>query len=191
MGRDSKSDHDFEEEESQGFGKHPALRNFNRTGFIVKHVIKSALKWGAIGALAGVAAVAFASLAATISMGWLAIPVVAALGVFAPEWAAAQGTSFAVGAATTTAMVGGAVGAAVGALVSISSAGEAADAEEDRLVAKYEQMESRRERMSALEKRRDEQRFAMERQSQAMKGPGMQIPQAKGRMGPDAGHAHA
>ena len=73
----------------------------------------------------------------------------------------------------------------------ISSAGEAADAEEDRLVAKYEQMESRRERMAALEKRRDEQRFAMERQSQAMKGPGMQIPQAKGRMGPDAGHAHA
>ena len=52
-------------------------------------------------------------------------------------------------------------------------------------------MESRRERMAALEKRRDEQRFAMERQSQAMKGPGMQIPQAKGRMGPDAGHAHA
>lgn len=185
---------DKEDEVDSGsdYGKHPALKKFNRMGFMVKHVLKGVLKWGAIGAIAGVAMAAAATLMAGIAGGILT-PIVALAAYFIP----ALGEVGKDMALTTLGYAGGGgaiVGAAVGGIIAITGASEAADAEEDRLVAKYEQQEARKERMLALERRRDEQKFAMEKQSMAMRGgPGTQIPRGKPGHGAlhGGGHAHA
>jgi len=160
------------------FDKHPALRNFNRTGFMVKHVIKGLLKWGAIGVVAGVAATIAMGVATAMSMGWVATPLVLLAGYIIPG-VKDVGQGFALSTTGYLGAAGGIIGAAVGGIVALSGASEAADAEEDRLVAKYEQGEARRDRMAALERRRDEQRYAMEQQEYAMRGPGMQIPRGR------------
>lgn len=176
------------EEFDASYDKHPALRNFNRTAFMAKHVIKGALKWGAIAAVAGVAAVGAMSIFAGLQLGIFA-PIIAAVAYFIPEVATA-GKELALSTLGSAAGGGGLIGAAVGGIVAISGASEAADAEEDRLVAKFEQKEARKDRMLALERRRDEQKFAMERQSESMRGgPGAQVP--RGKPGHGAGHAHA
>ena len=195
MGR-SNDDND---DDDSNFGKHPALRNFNRTGFMVKHVIKGVLKWGAIGAVAAMAAAAAATLFASYTLiaspiGLVVGALTAAASFFIPGVGAAvgeQALGFGINTAMLSAAGGGIVGAAVGGIVAISGASEAADAEEDRLVAKYEQQEARKERMIALERRRDEQRYAMERQAESMRGPGAQVSLPRGKQGHGAGQGHA
>jgi hypothetical protein len=186
------------EEFDASYDKHPALRNFNRTAFMAKHVIKGVLKWGAIGAVAAVAAAAAASLFAAYTL--VASPIGMVVGAITAVAAAvipgvgggiaSAGSEFALSGALMTGAGGGLIGAAIGGIVAISNVSEAADAEEDRLVAKFEQKEARKDRMLALERRRDEQKFAMERQSESMRGgPGVQVP--RGKPGHGAGHAHA
>jgi hypothetical protein len=184
MGR-SNDDND---DDDSSFGKHPALRNFNRTGFMVRHVAKAVLKWGAIGAVAAVAGAAVMTMAAAW-MGGIVTAIAAVASVIFPELRT-LGAEFGINTAMYSAAGGGIIGAAVGGIVAISGVSEAADAEEDRLVAKYEQQEARRERMMALERRRDEQRYAMERQAESMRGPGAQLSLPRGRQGQGMGHAN-
>jgi hypothetical protein len=194
MGRQTEE----EQESGASYDKHPALRNFNRTGFMVKHVLKGVLKWGAIGAVAAVAAAAAATLFAsyalvTSGVGAIVGVLAAVFSGLSSDFASGLGSigkDFALSTAMYSAAGGGIIGAAIGGIVSISNVTEAANAEEDRLVAKYEQQEARKDRMIALERRRDEQKFAMERQSESMRGgPGVQVP--RGKHGHGAGHAHA
>ena len=176
-----------DQDSETSFAKHPALRNFNRMAFMTQHVVKNTLKWGAIGAVAGVGALAAMALGALI----VTAPISAPVGILsvllskvpligdAIGWIAGGvvGTAFSGG--IYMAAAGAVIGAAAGAIVGISGASEAADAEEDRLVAKFEQAEARRDRMAALERRRDEQRFAMENQEIAMRSPNLQIPRGR------------
>ena len=167
------------------YDKHPGLRNFNRVGYMITKSVKETIKWAAIGAIAAVGAIA----AIGLVVGW-SNPVTAGLGLLASYIIPSVGAG-AAGAAITAlsyaAIVGGAVGAAAGGVVAISGASEMADSEEDRRVAKFEQAEARRDRLSALERRRDEQKFAMEKQEYALRNPNMQIPRGKAAQG--FGHA--
>ena len=165
------------------FDKHPALRNFDRMGFMTQHVVKNTLKWGAIGAVAAIAAAAAVSVSTAAAVGWWLLPIAligAGINAVAPTgWLGGQASGFAWSTVATVAPVGGLIGAAVGGIVALSGVSEAADAEEDRLVAKFEQAEARRDRMAALERRRDEQRFAMENQEIALRSPNLQIPRGR------------
>jgi len=169
--------------------KHPALKNFNRTAFQAKFILKKTLKFAAIGAvvgLGGAAGLAVASLAA----GGIWTPIVGAATYalsFIPGVGSFIGTHLG-GMAGTVAMAaggaGGLVGAGLGAISSFSDASEAADAEEDRLIARFEQSQARQERMEALASRRDQQARALERQGSAMRNPNMSIPRGRPAQGP-------
>lgn len=180
-----------DDEDDVSYSKHPALRNFNRTGFMIKHTLKTALKWGAIGLVAGAGAMLAGALAgiwtaggATIGIGYILskIPVV---GDFLKE--AASGVGGDILTAGTYVLGGaGIIGGVAGLVVGMSNASAAADAEEDRLVAKFEQAQARKDRLAALERRRDQQAMAMERQA-SMQAPGVQIPYGRPRGGPGQG----
>lgn len=178
------------------FDKHPALRNFNRTLFMAKHVFKGVLKWGAIGAVAGAVATGVGSLYMAmavggkgIGLGVLARYLPYGLGNFAKDLEGdALAGALQLGAGV--AGVAGAGGALIGGALSFSGASAAADDEEDRLVAKYEQAQERKQRMAALERRRDEQRYAMEKQGMAMRNPNQQLPMGK-PVPQGAGYAHS
>lgn len=182
-----------DEEEDVSYGKHPALRNFSRFGFMAKHVMKGMLKWGLVGAVAGIGLVVGASIMGIASGGIIApilflaahLPIIGDL----IKAGGAEIGSTLLSAGGWAAAGGGILGAVIGGIVAMSSASEAADAEEDRLVAKYEQQQARKERMIALERRRDEQRYAMERQAEMMRGPSrQQVPYGRPRQpGPQQG----
>jgi len=181
------------ESEEKTFSQHPALKNFNRTQFMTQYVVKNTMKWGAIAAGAGLAASAGAAVVGLASGGiwtWVGVAMTQApvIGWLVSSMASGLGSAalaIGIGVVTTAAVAGLAIGGAVSA----GKASDAANAEEDRLVAKYEQQEARRDRMAALERRRDEQRFAMEKQGYAMTQPGHHIP--KGRQVDMAGPAMA
>jgi|GEM_PF-3680766 len=175
---------DDDDNEEASFKKHPALKNFNRTGFIMKHVLFGLLKGAAIGAVAGIGAAIAMSFMTLAAGGWVTglvvglgallrnVPIVGDLiGAGAGEVG-----GFALQAGGVLALSGAGIGAAVMGIMSMSSASAAADAEEDKLVAKYEQQQARKERMVALEQRRDQQRAAMEQQAAGVRSPNMQIP---------------
>jgi len=145
--------------------KHPAIRNFNRTAFQIKHVIGKILKWGAIGAVGGALFAGALGALGLVAGGWLTpvIGIAAAILSHVPIIGAAVGwMAGGIGSAALSGLLylgaAGAVGGSLlGAVTSLSGAGEAADQEEERLIAAYERREARHERLAALEQRRDEQ----------------------------------
>lgn len=178
-----------EEPDDESDDKHPALKNFSRIAYQAKHVIGGGFTGGLIGAgvgAAGAAALSFAGVALT-GTALMAIPIVgpiiALLGGGAAVATGAAGA--ALGSVVTTgALYGAGIGAAGGALLKMTSAGEAADAEEDKIINKYEQARAREERLGRLREARDRQKIAMERQDIAMRGqnPNRGLPRGRDAM---------
>ena len=152
--------------------KDPALKNFNRTAFITKDVVKETATGGLMGAVIGaVAAAAFVAIFAA-----LAIAATGPIGIVASFLGLASGVAapltggLLLGAATTGALWGGGIGALVKGGMAVSNTEDRAAAEEERIITKSQQMDMRRQRMEAMEQRRDMQRVALERQTQMIRG---------------------
>lgn len=180
----ARRDEDYSDESAP---EHPALKGHSRTGSQVKHVaggtFKGALIGGAVGAGAlGLGAAALGGMAIVAGGPFTLIPAAVAgfMGI---------GTSFAASAVTAAAVTGGTYGAALGAgaggLFSLTGAGDAADAEEDKIINKYEQAMARKDRMERLRDVRDRQAMAMARQESQMRGmnPNQGLPRGRGDEG--------
>lgn len=161
MSRSRDDDADMSEE---GF-RDPALKNFSRTAFIAKNVVKETAMGGVMGGLIGGAAFAAGSVAlggiAAASLGpvgWLLGSVGLLSGAATPVV-----TSIVSSAAMTGAMWGAGIGATVKGAMALGNASELADGEEERLVTKSQQAEMRRNRVLAIERQRDRQAVAMHR----------------------------
>lgn len=166
-------DRDDSDNENQ---RHPALRNFSRTGFMFQHAIGKTLKWAAVGAVVGAGLIGLAMVASVVSMGWLALPTgviatflakIPVVGAIVP-WAATSLGSTALSLALGGGAIAAAGGGLLGAIFSISGASEAADQEEERLIAVYERREARQQRMAMLQQQRDQQHMAMMNQEQQL-----------------------
>ena len=157
---------------------HPALKNHSRFGTQAKHVVGGAFKGALIGGAVGGAA--FGLGAAALGAG-----AIVAGGPFTMIPAAVMvlfgiGTSF-VGSAVTGAAItglinGAAIGAAGGGLMAVSSASDAADVEEDKIVNKYEQAMARKQSMDRLREVRDRQAEALARMDGRSRNPNRGLP---------------
>ena len=77
-------------------------------------------------------------------------------------------------------MYTGAAGAALGGVLGITESGEAADVQEDKLIAKYEQFQAREERLDRLRTVQARQKDAFDRQTVAMQTPTRGLPMGRG-----------
>ena len=164
----ARDDQDFGDDEY----KDPALKHFNRGMFMAKNTVMETIKGALMGALIG--AVLFGVGVAVLGAVGVAAtgPIGVVLGAFGLASGAASGIVMPVimGAAATGALWGAGIGATTKGLMAAGSANEAADSEEERLITKSQQNEMRRNRMVALEQRRDAQKAALDRQTMAMHG---------------------
>ncbi len=163
---------------------HPALKNHSRIASQAKHVLGGGFKGGLIGA--GVGAAAFAGVATLVGgmtvvalgpVGWIASAVGLASG------AGGLVTSAIGSAALAGAGYGGAIGATGGGLLALSSASDAADTEEDKIVNKFHMAKQRSGMLASLHQARDRQKAAMMRMDEGM-NPNRGLPQGRG-MGPE------
>ena len=167
--------------------KDPALKHFNRGTFIAKNTVMETAKGALMGALIGAAVMGALALAGPVLMT-LGIPYVGplllGLGITTGTAGAIIGPAV-LAAATGGALWGGGLGAVIKGALSLGSANEAADGEEERLITKGQQNEMRRERATAMEQRRDMQKAALGQQSMMMAGqnPNMSLPQKGMKMG--------
>lgn len=166
----------------ESVGVHPALEGYSRPAAQVKHVMGGGFKGLLYGAGTGAAVLGTAAAAlggGAVIMGGPFTMIPAALAaVFTP--AAGWALSAVGSAAITGASIGGAIGATGGGLMALSNAEAAADATEDKLIAKFDQNEARKRRMEQLAMVRDQQQNAMNRQAAQMGlNPGHGLPQGR------------
>ena len=169
----------MQDQDDQDAYKDPALKHFSRPAFMAKHVVKEAAMGGLMGALIGaavfaVAVVAFGGFLAVAlgPVGWILGGVTVASGGV---------TAAVVAAATAGAMWGGTIGATIKGAMGISGLGDAADSEEQRLIAKYDQEQHRAARSEAIQQQRAAQRAALSAQTADIRGPGLMQGLPRGR----------
>lgn len=140
---------------------HPALEGKSRLGMQTRHVLGNTMKYGLMGGLGG--AMALGGIVALNPVGLGAILASSVTGIGGGVVSAVVSS-----AAITGATYGAAIGAAGGGVLGVSGAEKAADAEEDKLINRYEQALARQQRMERLRDARDRQMMAMERQAEYM-----------------------
>lgn len=197
MDREDFSARREEREADRGAG-HPALKGYSRVGAQARHVLSQTAKYGAIGAAAGASVIGLASVAGLLTAGGgcaaaavptfgLSVPICGGLAYLT----SGAITSTVTGMATAAAMTVGGGAAALGAVMGASGMADAADAEEDKIVRRFEQAQARTERLERLRDARDRQMAAMERQEMQMRGvnPNRNLPgrQEAGMEGPAYG----
>lgn len=156
---------------------HPGKKNFSRFRAGLKHIAGETFKGVSMGGLVG-GGVALAIMAAT----FIAFPGFSLFATVASAIGLGAGVTFggaALGVAAFAA-IGAALGGAFKLIGSALNANDAIDREEDKVIARYEQMEARQERVAMLHQRRQQQEIAMERQ-RAELGLRPNLPQRRGR----------
>ena len=134
---------------------------FNKTAVGAAHVMKSTLKWGAIGAIAASALVLGLG-----AFGLMSNPVGWAVGggaLLTGKFGALMGWAL-----TTGLTWGGILGAVGGGLFGLSNMDEAIAAHGENLQAQKDNYRARRESNALLAHQRDLQAIEMQRQAQAM-----------------------
>lgn len=190
MARRRQEDDMDEMEDGGGDDQHVALKKagHSRTMSMVKHVGGKALLYGAGGAvLLGGAASLFVGGATAVALasnpvGW-AVTGIASLASMVIPGAGAAILGSATGGIAATFLAGAKGGAIVGGLlgsvIGVSGASDAVDAEEDKIIHRYEQAMARQERMARLKEVQHGQMAAMRRQDMQMRGanPNRALPQ--------------
>lgn len=161
-----------EQEAEDNNGEHPGLKGYSRIFTQVKHVAGGTLKGALIGG--GIGAAVFAGASAALGAGALMAGGPFTLIPAAIMGAFGIGTGFVGsvlgGAALSGATVGGLIGGGGMGLMAITSAGEAADAEEEKLCNKADMADARARKMEQLRDMRDRQVAASQRQETQMRG---------------------
>jgi len=171
--------------------QHPALKGDSRFVTQAKYVAVKALKWAAIGAAVVLGG---SLLLGAVGGGMVGGAVGTALSTIVPPLAplfttggmmtgGLAGISMVLSHAVPIALYGAGVIGGIGAVVGLTGASEAADADEDRKIMKYEQAQARQERVGAMAMRRDQQAAALNRQTLAM-SPGANLPRGRSTSGP-------
>lgn len=154
-------------------GEHPALKNFNAPLEHIKAIGSKALKWAAKAAIVIGVGAALLALAPAGVLSVLNTVTFGLSGALIGE----GGIAAAMGALWTGVKAGGIVGLLLGG---ISGAAESSDVVADKkeeVIAAYDRLEARQERVALLGQRREQQRMAMAQQAQSMGlTPGVGLP---------------
>lgn len=163
---------DYSEYMADGEDSHPALRGFNRPWAMIKHVAGKALKWAAIGAIAGALVIGAIGLigggpAAAIGSVLKLIPFV---GEYLGGKTAEVGLSAIMDFGLKGLTFGAIAGSALGGLSGVVGAGDAADAQAETMVSNAQAREAREYNRQMLELQREQQLVALRQQQMELMG---------------------